>query len=283
MLTQNRLTVETEQSLALGKVTLLKRDWRGPVDTTGCRPIHHLQLSLLPGMERSRATFINAWEEQRYERMGQLFLIPAGQTIRARTDCRQQRSIVCHLRPEAINDWFSRDLEWTDARLKLALDIHNPRIRNLMLQIGEELGRPGFASATLIELMLTQLLIELYRHLDAGEEAQRRGGLSARSLNLIEQRMQDDAQPPSLSELAELCGLSVRHLTRAFRASRGKTIGAYIAEHRITQAKQMLAAGRSVKATAYEVGFSAPSNFTAAFTRATGETPREYRTRLAGH
>ncbi|MFV8819289.1 helix-turn-helix transcriptional regulator [Haliea sp. E17] len=283
MLTKNHLTVENERSLAIGKVTLISRDWRGPVDTTGCCRTHHLQLSLLPGMEHSRATFVNAWQDERYEPMGQLFLIPAGQTIRAMTDCKQQRSIVCHLRPEAIADWFSRDLEWTDSRLKSALDIHNPRIRALMLQVGEELGRPGFASDAMIELLLTQMLIELYRHLDVREDDTRQGGLSAAHLNVIEERMLDSAQPPSLTELAGLCGISVRHLTRAFRASRGKTVGTYIAEHRIRQAKQLLAAGWSVKATAYEVGFSAPSNFTAAFTRATGESPRAFRTRHARH
>nr|NIQ00855.1 AraC family transcriptional regulator [Nitrospinaceae bacterium] len=72
----------------------------------------------------------------------------------------------------------------------------------------------------------------------------------------------------------------VRQLTRAFRVSRGRSIGSYIAGHRVDHAKRLLASGMSVKAVAFETGFSASSNFTTAFVRETGETPRQYRLRV---
>ncbi len=114
------------------------------------------------------------------------------------------------------------------------------------------------------------------------EEKQVAGGLPGWRLRLIDQRLHDEPMPPSLAELAELCRLSVRQLSRAFRASRGQSIGSYIAERRLDHARRMLTAGMSVKAVAYSTGFSAPSNFTAAFVRATGETPRQYRARTCG-
>ena len=52
-------------------------------------------------------------------------------------------------------------------------------------------------------------------------------------------------------------------------------------ERRMEYAKQQLANGECVKSIAYSMGFAAPSNFSAAFRRATGETPRDYRARLA--
>lgn len=46
-------------------------------------------------------------------------------------------------------------------------------------------------------------------------------------------------------------------------------------------AKQLLASGMGVKAVAQHIGFAAPTNFTAAFRRATGENPRQYLERLS--
>jgi AraC family transcriptional regulator len=72
----------------------------------------------------------------------------------------------------------------------------------------------------------------------------------------------------------------VRQLTRGFRASRGCSIGDYIASRRLDHAKQLLATGQSVKAIAYSLGFASPSSFCFAFRRATGQTPREFRNGL---
>jgi AraC family transcriptional regulator len=69
----------------------------------------------------------------------------------------------------------------------------------------------------------------------------------------------------------------VRQLTRGFRASRGFSIGSHIAASRVEYAKQLLKSDRCVKTVAYAMGFTAPSNFSAAFRRATGQTPRQYR------
>jgi AraC family transcriptional regulator len=78
-----------------------------------------------------------------------------------------------------------------------------------------------------------------------------------------------------------LCNLSVRHLTRGFRISRGRSIGSFLAENCVENAKRLLASGAQIKEVAYSLGFSAPSNFAAAFRRATGESPRQYRQRVA--
>jgi AraC family transcriptional regulator len=106
-----------------------------------------------------------------------------------------------------------------------------------------------------------------------------RGGLSALRLRLIDERLSDIAASPSLAELAALCDMSVRQLTRAFRESRGQSIGTYIAKARVEAAKHLLAGDRSIKSIAYHLGFTSPSTFTQAFRRATGETPGRFRVR----
>jgi AraC family transcriptional regulator len=99
-------------------------------------------------------------------------------------------------------------------------------------------------------------------------------------LRLVDERLAENGAPPSLTELADLCGLSVRHLTRAFRTSRRRSLGSYIAECRIQRARHLLASGMSVKWIAYTMGFSSPAALSTAFRRATGDRPRDYLQRL---
>src|SRR3546814_10190950 len=127
----------------------------------------------------------------------------------------------------------------------------------------------------MVDLMAAQAAIGRARQLLGLGDGVAVGGLAVWQLRRIDERIAGDPLPPSLNELAQLCGISPRHLTRAFRASRGCSIGEHLAAHRIEQSRQMLAAGSGVKAVAYTLGFTAPSNFAAAFRRATGESPRQ--------
>jgi AraC family transcriptional regulator len=273
--------IEAQQSLGIGSVRLVSASWRAPIDRCGTAENHHLELALLPGGEAARACFPDLWGPRRFAPMGSLFLLPARHRVHARSECREQRSVICNLRPDAVAAWLGQTLPWTPHRLERSLDIVNPGVRAMLLRIAEELRSPGFASEAMLQSMALQLAIEMSRHLQGGGDTARlvHGGLGGRRLRLIDERLQQSGAPPTLDELAALCGVSVRHLTRGFRASRGCSIGAYIAEQRMARARRLLAAGLSVKAVAYDSGFSAPSNFAAAFLRATGETPRQYRAR----
>jgi len=267
-----------EKPHALGSVHLVQQAWDGPIDTLGVADEHRIELALLPA-RGARACFPEHWSANRFEPIGQLFLLPAGHAVRAKSDCRRQSSIVCKLRPAAVSAWFDSDLEWTDPRLQGSLDLASPIIRALLLRLGDEVRQPGFASDALIELISAQVAIELSRHCAGLTECKTAGGLPPWRLKLLDERLAEAMAAPTLPELAALCNLSVRQLTRAFRVSRGRSIGDYIAERRIENAKKLLAAERSVKAVAHTLGFATPSNFCTAFRRATGETPRQFRQR----
>jgi AraC family transcriptional regulator len=128
----------------------------------------------------------------------------------------------------------------------------------------------------MVEMLAGQAGIELARHLTGIEELPCQGGLSARNMRLVEERLAVDGASPSLAELAQLCGLSVRHLTRAFRTSRQRSLGEYISECRIQRARHLLASGMSVKSIACTMGFNSAAALCTAFRRATGERPRDY-------
>lgn len=270
--------IEAQRNIEFGSVKIVRKQWDRPIDVSAAGATHHLELSLLPRSDTAAGCFVDDWGPNRFEPIGAVFLIPADKIVRAKSDCRDQNSIVCNFNPDAVERWFERKIEWTDGRLRGALDVTNSRVRNLLFRIGEEVRTPSFASDSMIELMAAETVIELSRYL-AGIEEKMSGGLAGWRLRLIDERLADDYAAPSLTELADLCNISVRQLTRAFRVSRGRSIGKYIAEHRIDHAKDMLASGMSVKAVAYTTGYSAPSNFTAAFVRATGETPKQYQLR----
>lgn len=273
--------VEAEAAFAFGHVYVTRRSWDAPIDMFGNPSEHRLELALLPISAAARCCFLSHWRPNRFERIGNLFLFPAEQPVHTISDCRQQQSIACSFIPAAVQTWFDGDLEWTDSRLTASLDITNSTIRSLLFRLGDEVRNPGFASQAMIEMMAGQIAIELARYCMGAEETKSTGGLSPWKLRLIDERLAEVGNPPLLSELATLCGLSVRHLTRAFRISRRRSIGSYITECRINQAKRLLVSGECVKSIAYSMGFASPSNFSVAFRRGTGETPREYRQRVA--
>jgi AraC family transcriptional regulator len=275
----NRL--EAEMATACGAVQIVRRSWVDTIDLVGEPEGHRLELALLLSRSHgARGCFPDRWGPHRFEPIGELFLFPAGHRVHTRSECRQQASIVCTFLPDAARDWFDGEIEWTDARLRGSLDIANPALRNLLFRLGEEVRHPGLAGQALVDLMSAQIAIELVRHCLGIEEKTAIGGLAPWRLRLIDERLADADDCPTLAELAALCNLSVRQLTRGFRASRGRSIGSYIADSRIEQARRMLAADARVKTVAYAMGFASPSNFSVAFRRATGETPRQFRERL---
>jgi AraC family transcriptional regulator len=142
-----------------------------------------------------------------------------------------------------------------------------------------ELRAPGFASDALVELMAAQLAIELRRYCGDASISDCKAGLSPWRLRKIEERLQEE-NPPTLKELASLCRISVRQLTRAFRASRGCSIGDVIAQRQMKQAQRLLLSGGEIKQIATRCGFSNPSSFTHAFRRETGLTPSQFRHRM---
>ena len=83
---------------------------------------------------------------------------------------------------------------------------------------------------------------------------------------------------PAIDELARICEIGRRHLTRAFKATTGRTIGEYVTEVRMTKAKSLLAdTDLSQKEIAYRLGFSGPSSFCVAFGKVEGMTPKQFR------
>lgn len=278
------MTVEGELRAPVATAQLVRFDFPEPIETVmHDAGTYRVDLCLTPRPGNARACYPDRWGSRRFEPIGNLFLVPPGEAMLAASDgCCQQASIVCQLEPEPLREWIDDGLAWSDRGLAASLDIRDRNLRNLLLRLAEEARHPGFASEMLVELIAAQMAIELARYSSASSRARPAGGLAAWRLRLIDERLQEVSAPPSLAELARLCGLSVRQLTRGFRESRGMSIGDHVSNRRVEHARALLATDASIKVIAYTLGFRSASSFAHAFRRATGETPSGYRHKLRG-
>jgi AraC family transcriptional regulator len=276
---EQMLKIEAEVRVPVATAQVVQLHVIDPIDIVMFdRDAYWLDLCLTPRPRSARACYRDHWTPHRFERFGNVYLLPPDETILTRSDGGPAHdSVLCHIRPEPMRKWFDGELQWTSRRLEASLDIPDATIRSLLLRLAEELRHPGFASEMLVELIAAQLTIELGRYFVHFDDIPAAGKLAPWRLQLIDERLQDVQEIPSLDELAALCKVSVRQLTRSFRASRGCSIGDYVVDQRIDRAKTQLASDQSVKTIAYALGFTSPSAFCFAFRKATGMTPGEFR------
>lgn len=83
--------------------------------------------------------------------------------------------------------------------------------------------------------------------------------------------------PMTLDDVAKSAYLSVNQLCRLFVKHCGTTIAKYIVSKRITEAKKMLASGKSVTETSMLCGFGDYSAFMRVFKKNVGITPGKYK------
>ncbi|WP_236555161.1 AraC family transcriptional regulator [Novosphingobium sp. 9U] len=245
---------------------------------------YHLNMCLTPRPLSSRGGYAKRWGPHRLERLGDIFLLPPGESLFVKGGSGRQASLICHLDPDLVHGLAGQVLEWDDQHLATTLDIGSARIRAILFRVTEEVRHPGLGWERMLEFLAGELALELARHCLEAAERPITGGLSGWRLRLIDERLSDehsghDGRAPTLQELAALCNLSVRQLTRGFRVSRACSIGDYIEQRRMESAKRLLMAGESVKSIAFAMGFASPSSFTFAFRRAVGASPSTFRQR----
>lgn len=85
----------------------------------------------------------------------------------------------------------------------------------------------------------------------------------------------DLANPPSVPELARTVGLSETSLRRSFKAAFGVTITEHLRERRLEVARILLREQRlSIAEIGYRIGFNSPANFSTAYRRKFGHSPK---------
>lgn len=90
------------------------------------------------------------------------------------------------------------------------------------------------------------------------------------------------AEPPTLAELSEEIGLSLKKLKEGFKQIYGDSVFSFLFDYKMEYARKMLETGKhNVNEVGLKVGYSTASHFIAAFKKKYGTTPKKYLMGLA--
>jgi AraC family transcriptional regulator len=271
-------TVENSLDFGRGCVEVRQYTWlHDTADTFTTTGSYFLDLSITPRAGPPRAFYVDAGRPS-VETIGRMMFVPPGRTMQVAGAQGRQRSMHCVLSSQMIDGLLEREPVWNDAVLAQALHLNSPEIEWLLMKIYRELRHGGFATGFMVESLANALAVALIRQFGLEREAALRtaGGLAPWRLRLIRERVQADQPAPALTELAELCGMTVRHLGRAFKAETGQTLGKYVEQAMIERAHVLLAESRApIGDIARDLGFSSSTSFAYAFRRATGLRPSD--------
>src|ERR1700761_465960 len=200
---EEMLKVGAEVRVPVATAQLVHFHFTDPLDIVMFdRESYWLDLCLQPRPANARAFYLDNWASPRFEKIGKVYLLPPGEPIQTRSDGGSHTSILCHLRPEALKEWYDGDLQWTNRRLEASLDIPDASIRFGLVKLADEMRHPGFASNMLIELLAAQLVIELGRYFSQFDRIPKTGELAHWRLRAIDERLNDTQEMPTLLELA---------------------------------------------------------------------------------
>lgn len=223
-------------------------------------------------------------------RPGHITLIPRGQSITYLTDGEVEFA-TGHLQPSAAHLFEDR---LGDRLLNLEHCLFAVRDDYVCSSVRTLLQAPlsAFASRDAqryVDALLTSMTWHLARVAESGDGETVRLAQSPPALRSrvapgdpdfdaviveIESRLGDAL---GLDELARCAGVGRTRFAETFGQRFGCSPHRYIVQRRIERAKELLRNGqRSMTAIAYELGFSSPSHFSAAFKASTRSSPQAY-------
>jgi AraC family transcriptional regulator len=280
--TMDTYVTESMQAFAGGWVEARQIRWTHPVESICSTTERCYMVNLSLGGWTTGGSARNLRAQGTTEAIGRMWLVPPDQTLQFNSIEGQSRSIRCLLDAEMFEGFLADIPGWRgrEQALRAPFNLGGGQIEWLLRRMYRELRNPDFGSAQVIETLAKQLTVEIIRALDLRGEgaAFHTGGLAPWRLRLIRERLWSEAALPNLDELAELCDMTVRHLSRAFRSETGKTLGKFVETAMVDRANRMLRAGQPVRAVAAALGYASAGSFAMAFRRATGLLPSQVRT-----
>ena len=85
------------------------------------------------------------------------------------------------------------------------------------------------------------------------------------------------AEPPTLQELSDEIGLSLKKLKEGFKQIYGDSVFSFLFDYKMEVARKLLETGdHNVNEVGFKVGYSTSSHFIAAFKKKYGTTPKKY-------
>ena len=221
-------------------------------------------------------------DQRPYERLGPLsFFAPGVPTVNKGIFA---TGVTCIFNAPFMNHLveIERDLHFGKIDALAAIDSH--RLTYLGQEMLREALSPGFGGALRAQAMGMEAVLEITRCDGAlrSEEPAARSGLAPWQMRRLDAYVREHlANDVTLTDLADLLGMSVRHLSRVVKHAKGRSVHCWVADLRMAEAQRLLTETKlPLHEIAQRVAFRGAGAFSTAFRAASGFTPSDYR-RLA--
>jgi AraC-like DNA-binding protein len=240
---------------------------------------HLLLLNLRGDAERGEYFLDNKRAGFVRRRPGSLLFVPAGCNWHGwEVGASSAAYLAVSVDPAYLTALFSTTTAEKIVSFSPDLGFEDQDIMNAARGLGAEVSDPNSLSGMLAEAYVATIFVQMTRRQKRLRYVQK-GGLAAASLNRVIQKIEDElTEGLSLSQLAQVAGLSVPHFCRAFKQSVGRSPYDFIIRRRIERAKEYLrGSDMTITDIALSCGFSSSSHFSNTFRREAAASPLEYR------
>jgi AraC family transcriptional regulator len=215
-------------------------------------------------------------------RPGVVIIIPEGSS--SRWDIPKPVDVIQLYLPHTTLKRVADEADTTASTDLLERTAHPDPVTSRLLLSAADVIEGNEALDALFRQQLTDLLATrlLAAHTGSPTTIQpTRGGLAPKTLLRAIERLRSDSDADvSLAALASEAGLSRFHFCRAFKESTGLTPHAWLRQHRLERAMNMLRdTDASIVSISAELGYASQTAFAAAFRKLAGETPSDWRRR----
>ncbi len=279
-----KVTCQVEQQVYVshGHVEVRKYLWSRPVEefVTIEDDVIILHMGLTP---HPVATRIALDGDSSPEDMARIFLLRPGSAFHVIAPSGHLRAMHCLLRKSKFVEMFGDRVDWSERLGAMDWRKSGPELEWLLNHICRELLHGRFGRDIAIEALVNTLCVELARlaiERPSGPDGAIKGGLAPWRMQILRERVYAHLPAPSVTELAEICGMEVRHLRRAFKTETGKTISKFVNEVMVDRASRLLTTtNQPVRMIAASLGFATSASFAHSFRHSTGLLPNEVRQR----
>ena len=275
------VSFRVEQQVAFdgGAAEVRRYRWFKHLDETIRAPDDELVLNMALGSRpaHTRVDRIETDTEPLAGDAGRLLVMMPGADYRLFAPSGAFRSLHCAIRCAKFVSVLGQDIDWPELR-ELSGELKpGTEIERLLNRMHDELIHERAGRAPAIEAFAQLLCVELFRHFrerQPGQPTVHSGGLSAWRMRWSWTDFMTQVPAPRLAELAQLCGLTERQLSRSFKAETGVTVGRFVDDVTMERAHRLLTTtGLSIAEIATELGFASADSFAQSYRRATGASP----------
>ena len=213
-------------------------------------------------------------------RPGTIFLLPRG-TVDEVNWAGPTHRVALAIHPRILTAALEETTHEPDVELREHWDLIDPHISALVAEMTADLGDGSPAGTIYGEALANALAVYLVKRYAVRRITPTfyKGGLSAYRLKRVLDYVGDNLESDiSLSDLANVAGMSPHYFSELFKQSVGRSPHNYVLLQRVERAKQILRdPKRSIIEAGLDVGFQNPSHFARMFRKIEGTTPSRFR------